>query len=75
MVPLLEETPNRGHCRNFLPTKGLISEVSDISTFPTFSTSEEWTTSPQWTNYLVPMCHLRRGSTVAIVQCKSIGET
>ena len=50
--PLLKDSPNKGHHRNYLPTKDTVlgpkNELSYVVN--TFLTSEEWTTSLQWTN-------------------------
>ena len=54
--PLLKDSPNKGHHRN---TSLQSSHKNSFSTSAnTFFTSEEWTTSLQWTNYLVPICPL-----------------
>ena len=68
--PLLKDSPNKGHHRNYLPTKDTLYGTKNRFSYSvnTFITSEEWTTSLQWTNYLVPMCPLYRGSTVQCTQ-------
>ena len=50
--PLLKDSPNKGHHRNYLPTKDtLLGPKNELSySVNTFFTSEEWTTSLQWTN-------------------------
>ena len=58
--PLLKNSPNKGHHRNYLPTKDTFLDPKNRFSYSanTFSTYKEWTTSLQWTNYLVPICPL-----------------
>ena len=50
--PLLKDSPNKGHHRNYLPTKDTFLGPKNELPYSvnTFFTSEEWTTSLQWTN-------------------------
>ena len=58
--PLLKDSPNKGHHINYLSTKDTFRGTKNRLSYSgnTFFTSEEWTTSLQWTNLLVPMCPL-----------------
>ena len=49
---ILKDSPNKGHHRNYLPTKDtLLGPKNELSySVNTFFTSEEWITSLQWTN-------------------------
>ena len=63
---LLKDTPNKGHHRKYLSTKDTFRGTKNGLSYGsnTIFISEEWTTSLQWTNYLVPMCPLDRDFTV-----------
>ena len=64
---LLKDTL-KGHHRKYLSTKNTFAGTKNGLSYGsnTFFISEEWTTSLQWTNYLVPMCPLDRDSTVPL---------
>ena len=50
--PLLKDSPNKGHHRKYLPTKDTFLGPKNELPYSVnaFFTSEEWTTSLQWTN-------------------------
>ena len=66
--PLLKDTLNKGHSTNNLPIKDTSQCTKTELSYSanTFITSEEKTTSLQWTEWLVPilMCLIFRVSTV-----------
>ena len=51
--PLLKDTPDEEHNRNYLSTKDSFQVIKNSPSY-SVNTLEEWTTSLQWTKWLVP---------------------